>query len=384
MASSVAPKKSTNLNIVKVLILTKYGRLGASSRLRFLQYLPSLKAVNIETTIQPLISDEVLRQRYNKGSYDFFLLLKCYFNRCLAMIKRNRFDVLWIEKEALPWAPFWFESLLLRGVPYVLDYDDAVFHTYDLHRIRVLRWVYGTRLDYLMAGSALVVAGNQYLAQRALEASSRKIEVIPTVVDLFRYAMKDYNFNAKRTAGGQFRIVWVGSPSTIHYLELLRGPLQKLAETYSFVLRVIGGGTIKINSVEIESLPWSEDTEARYIGECDVGVMPLLSSPWEAGKCGYKLIQYMACGLPVVASKVGANLSIVKQGYNGFLVDTDDEWMSALSSLMEDEGKRIMMGQAGRESVSQRFCIEKTGPKMASLLIEVARPSAGFASNSGK
>src|SRR5690606_16069608 len=112
-------------------------------------------------------------------------------------------------------------------------------------------------------------------------------------------------------------IVWIGSPSTVRYLKNLEQSLQQLAQRISFQLRVIGGGEIVIPGVNIQSIPWSEDTEVANIAGADVGVMPLLDSPWERGKCGYKLIQYMACGLPVVASPIGVNTEIVSPSVNG-------------------------------------------------------------------
>ena len=371
MASSVAPKKSTNLNIVKVLILTKYGRLGASSRLRFLQYLPSLKAVNIETTIQPLISDEVLRQRYNKGSYDFFLLLKCYFNRCLAMIKRNRFDVLWIEKEALPWTPACMELFLLRESIYALDFDDAIFHNYDLHQSAMVRFFLGKRVDKLINKSNLIIAGNEYLAQHAVTAGANWVQIIPTVIDLARYSSKN-NYNIERNAN-VLRVVWIGSPSTMSYLKLLEKPLQRLASIIPFNLRVIGGDSLAMQDVNIEIHPWSESTESEAIAECDVGIMPLLNTPWEQGKCAYKLIQYMACGLPTVASPVGANTSVIVDGVTGFLADTDDAWVDKLELLLSDAALRKKMGDAGRERVKAHYCLQQTAPILIDLLLKLGK-----------
>ena len=118
---------------IRVLALTKYARLGASSRLRTLQYLPLLEKEGIEVTVQPLLSDEMLHLRYQQGSYGIAALFVAYAARCRNLLLRRQFDVVWIEKEALPWWPLWAERCLLHGVPYVLDYDDAIFHNYDQH-----------------------------------------------------------------------------------------------------------------------------------------------------------------------------------------------------------------------------------------------------------
>ena len=113
---------------------------------------------------------------------------------------------------------------------------------------------------------------------------------------------------------------------------------------------------------------WTEASVVASIAACDIGIMPLLNSPWEQGKCGYKLIQYMACNLPVVASKVGANVDIVRNGENGFLAETEQEWVMALDRLLTDSDLCSKMGSAGRQRVEADYCIQKTGPKLAQLL----------------
>ena len=364
------------LNAIKVLALTKYGRLGASSRMRSLQYAPWFRQAGLEVTAQSLISDELLAARYQHGNYGFSLL-RAYADRLRALMARQQFDLVWIEKEALPWWPLWLELALLRGVPYVLDYDDAIFHNYDQHPNSWVRSVFGRRLDGLMARAALVVGGNNYLAQRARDSGARWVEVLPTVIDLTRYPSKPPDSTTAHmplmATVGLPRIVWIGSPSTVRYLQLIREPLQALAARQPFVLRVIGGGAVDLPGVQVEVLPWAEATEVESISDCQVGVMPLLDSLWERGKCGYKLIQYMACGLPVVASGVGVNPEIVRNGENGFLADTPPEWVNALGNLLSDSALRMQMGAMGRQQVENEYCLQKTGPRMAQLLRSVSR-----------
>lgn len=349
---------------MRVLVLSRYGRLGASSRLRFLQFLPWLEQAGMECTVVPLMDDVQLQARYQKGGYQFFDLLQSYWRRICILMQCHHFDVVWIEKEALPWLPAWVEYRLLRGVPYVLDYDDAIFHNYDQHSSVWARRFLGRRIDRLMAGACLVVAGNAYLAQRALDAGAPWVEIIPTVIDLDRYEAK----LALASAGEPLRIVWIGSPSTVRYLVLLREPLAALSRRFDFKLRVIGGSAIDLSGVDVEFVQWTEATEVASIQTCDIGVMPLLNSHWERGKCGYKLIQYMACGLPVVASPVGVNGEIVRVGENGFLVDTASEWVDALGRLLSDAALRQQMGKAGRKRVEAAYCIQQVVPRLAALL----------------
>ncbi len=353
---------------LRVLELTKYGRLGASSRMRSWQYLPWLQQAGFELRTEPLFSDEMLKARYESGGYRFKRIVRAYFERCRLLVRRGNFDVVWIEKEALPWWPRWIESVLLRGVPYVLDYDDAIFHNYDQHRRSWIRRIYGRRLDGLMREASLVVAGNSYLAQRARDAGAARVEIIPTVVDLERYPVEKTTAISKIGDKRLLRIVWIGSPSTVTYLDMLREPLQVLSKRRDFVLRVIGGGNFDIPGVRVEVVPWSEATEVESISECDIGVMPLLDSKWERGKCGYKIIQYMACGLPVIVSNVGVNPEIVNQGENGILVSSSDEWVAALEKLISEPNVRAKMGVAGRERVENEYCLQQTAPRLIRLL----------------
>ncbi len=129
---------------------------------------------------------------------------------------------------------------------------------------------------------------------------------------------------------------------------------------------------VLIDSLVLKSSYLTEETEVESISECDVGLMPLFDSPWERGKCGYKLIQYMACGLPVVASDVGVNSEIVQDEVNGFLARSSEDWVNSLERLLTDTEMRKRMGKAGRQRVEEEYCIQKTAPKLAGWLKQVA------------
>jgi glycosyltransferase involved in cell wall biosynthesis/SAM-dependent methyltransferase len=350
---------------VKILFLTRFGVQGASSRMRIVQYLPGFESTAIESVVSPLFDDAMLLRKYQHGGYSLRKLLAAYGRRVRALIGQHQFDLVWIEKEALPWFPAWLERWLLSRTPYVMDFDDAIFHSYDLHHFTWVRRVYGRRIDRLMEGARLVITGNRYLADRAVAAGTRQIEMIPTVVDLARYQAKQaYSIVSKPC------IVWIGSPSTVQYLLELAEPLGALAKRQPFTLRVIGGGSITMPGVDIEVLAWTADMEAAAIAECDVGIMPLRDTPWEQGKCAYKLIQYMACGLPTVASPIGANLEVVIEGETGFFADTASAWVEKMELLLCDAALRQRLGHGGRVRVDAEYCLQRTTPRLARLLTE--------------
>ena len=354
------------MQTIKVLALTRYGTLGASSRMRLYQYIPFLNQEGIELEVQSFFSDGNLRNKYSNGKYKFTELLDNYSSRIITLYKAKKFDLLFIEKEALPWLPSSFELKLLKEIPYVLDYDDAWFHNYDMHRFKLIRRLLGNRLDKLMANATLVIGGNQYLAQRAKSANANWVEVLPTVINLQRYPQIELKNKQLIPT-----VVWIGSPSTVKYLETIEKSLKQLAKKVEFKLRVIGA-EFNLPELIVEFMSWTEATEVENIASADIGIMPLVDSPWEQGKCGYKLIQYMACGLPVVASPIGVNNDIVEDGINGYLADNELLWFERLEILLLDSDLRKEMGLKGREKVEQNYTLQVTAPKLAIWLKEAA------------
>lgn len=352
---------------MKVLYLARYGRLGASSRVRGYQYLPYLREAGLDITVAPLLPDSYLTALYAGRRPDLIVILAAYARRIGTLLQRQRFDVLWLEYEAFPWLPAWLEALVLAGnTPYVVDYDDAIFHRYDQHSNQwVRRWL-GNKIDRVMRRAAVVTCGNEYLAARARQAGARRVEILPTVVDLTRYYRCDRPREQSRNSVPV--IGWVGSPATSHYLEQIRQPLMEVCRGGKARIHLVGARDPLWSDVPYEVLPWSEDSEAAMLDTLDIGIMPLHDTPWERGKCGYKLIQYMACGKPVVGSPVGVNRQIVSHGVNGYLAESTAQWGDALSRLLGDADLRLRMGAAGRALVEQSYSVQVTAPRLAALL----------------
>ena len=348
---------------IRLLILSRYDSLGASSRLRVLQYIPYLREAGIYVDISALFSNTMLKRRYIKRNYRLQDLLGSYWRRFLALLQVKNYDLVLIEKEAFPWLPHWIESFLLRKSSYVLDFDDAQFHRYDDHYSSLIRYFYSTKIDRLIAQSHLIIAGNKYISAHCKSASARWIEIIPTVVDLDRYVPKQIYSGHK-----VLKIVWIGTPETVKFLNFLSRPLAELAKRYSFTLRVIGAGKITMPGVPVELLPWSADTEGSMISNCDIGIMPLPDTPWERGKCAYKLIQYMACGLPVVASPVGANCDVVINDKTGLFATSDVEWIEKLEQLLSNPELRQRLGKSGRLRVESNYCLRETALRLMTLI----------------
>lgn len=348
---------------MKILMLTRYGLPGASSRLRAYQYLPYLRSQGLQITVFPFFADSYQEDLYVGRSPRLGRVAAAYLLRLFHLLHAPAFDLIWVEYELFPWLPALGERLLagLR-MPYVVDYDDAIYHRYELHRKSVVRLFLGRKIDEVMKRAAVVVVGNDYLGDRARAAGARRVEFLPTVVDIDRYAVTAGGGGAGLTVG------WIGSPGTVGYLSLIKPALTDLLNAGRARLVIVGARDVPFAGTGVEAHPWSEATEVDDIAGFDVGIMPLPDEPWERGKCGYKLIQYMACARPVIASPVGVNRQLVEQGVNGFLARTDHEWRSAFHELMSDPALRIRLGQAGRRKVEAQYNTRVTAPRLAAIL----------------
>lgn len=350
---------------LRVLALTRYDRIGASSRVRFYQFVPYLSSAGIELVVSPLLGSTYIQKRYSRQNVGFLYLLVSYVKRFFVLLHSRNYDFLWIEKELFPDVPGFVEKLLsFFNVKYVVDYDDAIFHNYDLNQ-RLWRRLMANKIDQIMLDAALVVCGNSYLGKRAESAGARSIIVLPTVIDLDRYSV------LRRRRSGPIVIGWIGSSATVKYLIDIFPALKALSEVLPFKLRVLGA-QISEPGLHIDCLPWSESDEVKQIQGFDIGIMPLKDSPWEKGKCGYKLIQYMACGLPVVASPVGVNQEIVANGVNGYLASNSDDWFGALYGLATNQALCNQFGDSGRVLVETRYCLQVIAPVLSDLFINLS------------
>lgn len=353
---------------MKVLLLSRYASLGASSRVRFFQYLPYLAEHGIEVEVSPLLSDGYLRALY-RGERNWREILSGYLGRFAVLPRAHRFDAVIVEKEVFPFFPGIFERLFdFLDVPFLADYDDAWFHRYDNHSNILVRTVLGRKIDGVMRHASVVTAGNDYLAERARLAGARCIVIIPTVVDTDRYRPVERKPNAELVVG------WMGTPKTSHYLRPLLPVFDLLKRKFPVRFFAVGARTEDFAGTVVETMPWSEANEVAMIGNFDVGIMPLDDTPWEEGKCGYKLIQYLACGVPVVASPVGVNCQIVKQGINGFLAKTAEEWEGYLAEMLRLGSEyRREMGLNGREDVIRHYSLHAQAPRFLETIKRMAR-----------
>jgi glycosyltransferase involved in cell wall biosynthesis len=352
--------------MIKVLGLALYGPLAASTRYRMGQYAPGLRDHGIELSIRHLLDDGYLRRRFAGATPDLLPMLRSGARRLSDLAGQRGYDALMLYSELFPLLPGWLETALLRR-PYVYDFDDAFYLKYRDGRMGFLGPVLGGKFERVMRGAAAITAGNRVLAAHA-RASNPATTLLPTAVDTDRYVPGAHAPTRELTIG------WIGSPSTAPYLSLLAGPLEALGREGPVRLVVVGGAAPEVPGIAVESVAWSEATEVAQINRFDIGVMPLTDDPWARGKCAFKLIQYMACGVPVVASPVGANVDVVGVDC-GLLAADADAWVTALRALRDDGQLRRTLGERGRARIEQDYSLRRNLPILADVLRGVAEGS---------
>jgi glycosyltransferase involved in cell wall biosynthesis len=350
---------------MKVLCLTKYDRLGSSSRLRFFQYFDVLKCADISIDVKPLLSNRYVSKLYS-GKKSIVEVVKGYLGRIMLFSQFKFYDVVWFEKEFFPWLPAWIELFFIpKRAKLVVDYDDAIFHQYDQHKHNLIRWLLGDKISSVMRRADVVICGNDYLAIHALKAGAKNVVVIPTVVDTGRY------ISSTKLKGEPLIIGWIGSPSTAHFLIRIGQALKEVINCRNVQIVAVGANAQQLVGLPITSVTWTEQSEVEEIQKFGIGIMPLEDKPFERGKCGYKLIQCMACGVPVVASPVGVNADIVRDSIDGFLASHEQDWISVLIKLIDSAELRKKMGESCRERVIDKYSLNITAIKIRDILLEL-------------
>ena len=349
--------------MIRVLGLSLYGPQAASHRVRLSQFQHGLAATGIDLHIQSLLGNDYLQQMFAGRRPSSRVLLQSVSKRLAYLTQASDYDLTILYAELIPLLPAWAEQFFLRN-PFIYDFDDAFYLKYRTGRLGRLAPLLGQKIDRLLASAAAVTAGNDTLATYA-RCFNSNVVVLPSVVDTSHYKPQA-TFSFPRLSL-PFTVGWVGSPSTAPYLRLLVEPLQALGRERSVRFVVVGAPAPSIPGVEVIEEPWSEQREVALIQSFDVGVMPLPDTEWCRGKCAYKLIQCMACSIPVIASPVGANVQAVPASC-GMLADSPDAWFAALRTLAANFELRQAMGKAARQWVQTSYSLNSALPRFSKLI----------------
>jgi glycosyltransferase involved in cell wall biosynthesis len=262
----------------------------------------------------------------------------------------------------------WQLSLLRRAARrLIFDFDDAVFlrDSYaarGLHSARRVR-----RFAAVMRASDLVIAGNGFLAERANLFAPGRVQIVPTCVEPAHYPQVNH------PATACVQLVWIGSGSTLQGLQSIKPILEELGRQLPCLqLKLICDRFFELQHLPILPCRWSEEREAEELAGADIGISWIPDDAWSRGKCGLKVLQYMAAGLPVIANPVGVQGEMVRHGETGFLAATASEWCAAVARLAEDPALRRQMGAAGRQRVEHDYSVARAAAAWIQMLEPVA------------
>src|ERR1043165_1545078 len=363
---------------MRVLALASYPVEAAATRFRLEQFVKPLAARGIELNIRPFMETELFRSLYRHQSLaaNAVGLLKATLKRLTDLPAIRKADVVLIQREAMIMGPpvlEWAAKRIFRR-PIVLDLDDATYVAYTSPTYgalgKSLKWF--SKTDDLIRWADVVMCGNRGIADYVTSQGS-KARLLPTVVDpnVFR---PQANRNSPPVIG------WIGTHSTFPYLKTIFPVLTSLAQRFEFRLRVVGAGCdVTVPGVEVENLTWELDRELQDFQSIDIGVYPIDASlyggGWAQGKSGFKAIQYLAVGVPYVATPVGGSAEIGEDGVTHFFASSPDEWHRTLGILLSDKNKRLEMGRRGRAHALEHYSLEARADVLAAALTECAQHS---------
>jgi glycosyltransferase involved in cell wall biosynthesis len=335
---AVCDNKREYNGAMKVLFFVR-GADEVSVRFRVHQYLPHLgrrgvaaKVIELRTT-----SAERWRSVRSARAFDAVVVHRAFLNPIeLALLRRC----------ARRW---------------LYDFDDAILFRDSAGR-RFGSWQRRLRFARMVRHADAVTAGSRYLADWAARYN-RRVTVLPTGVDPAEYRPTAV-IPASRPVIG-----WIGTRINLMYLHAVVPALQRVARQRPDVtLKVVSDGTFEVPGVTVVNQPWTRAGEAEELAGFTAGIMPLPDDPWTRGKCGVKILQYLAAGVPVVCSPVGANRDIVAHGHNGYFATSEEQWVARLDELLVDAGLRARFAQAGRETIAARYSVATLADRLVAVL----------------
>lgn len=353
---------------MKVIFIVPYPIEGASSRLRVWQYLKHLEGLGVRCSFRPFMSSAFYEIVYQPGrfwlkTYHFILSA---FNRLLDLPIIKKHDLVFVHREALPFGPPIFEWIVTKILrkPLVYDFDDAIFLKTKSKYNNLIQFLKNPqKASKIIQMSTHVIVGNKYLKEYALKFN-HNVSIIVTPVDT-----QTVTFRKKQTGKNNVVIGWIGSHSTSTFLLPLKNVFERLQAKHPYlILRFIGANDLLGKIMGAQFYEWKLEKEVQDLNTFDIGIMPLPNDQWSRGKCGFKILQYMGVGIPVVCSSVGVNNDILQEGENGFFAGSQEEWFRKLSALIEDPEMRLRMGLKGREIVENQYSLKVCLPSFYEVL----------------
>lgn len=316
---------------MKILFFPKYNKLGPSSRYRIYQYLNSYEKAGFKIDVAPLFGTHFFT---NNKIVKIVYTLYYYWRRSFKLLQVYKYDLIYIEYELFPYFPSIFERLFKKlKIKYIVDYDDAIFHNYNKSGNFFMKLFLSGKIDNVIKNADYIVSGSPYLTNYISKLNVNFIE-IPTSVSEEKYVQK-----SKRDSNAVFTIGWIGSRTTsVNVLKLIP-VFEELSKKIKFQLNLIGFDKNeygKLTHLKVNFIEWNSKTEIEEINKFDVGIMPLDDTPFNRGKCGFKLVQYMGCSLPTISTPLEANVKINRNKKNLLAVSKQD-WIDAFEKVYNNQ-----------------------------------------------
>lgn len=361
---------------MRVLGLCSYPIEAAATRYRLAQFVEPLAKKGINLEISSFLDREQFALLYQNQSLPekISTIAKPFFKRLSEISWIRRYDLIFVQREAMFFGPAFFEwiSQKFGNAPMILDLDDATYVSYvspTYGKIGSFFKFFG-KTDNLIERADAVVCGNRFIAEY-VEKKGTKTVIIPTVADTEKFSpIKKQNLVPV--------LGWIGTHSTFPLLKSIFPVLQKLAEKYEFVLKIVGAGTekIELEGVKIENLKWNLEREVADFQSLDIGLYPVTvsgaaSDEWILGKSGFKAIQYLAVGVPFVVTPIGVCAEIGEANVSHFNAESEKDWYNSLDKLLADKNLREEMGNNGRRFALRDFTVGKQCEKLENILKEV-------------
>ena len=339
-----------------------------SQRFRFEQYFDALLQSKHSINTQSFWGDYYWKVLYGKGNtfQKAYGLLLGFGRRLKILPQVPAYDVIFIHRELTPLGPPVFEWVITKifRKKVIFDFDDAIWLPNTSKSNTVAAWLkWHGKTASISRWAWKVSAGNEFLATYARKYNQQVI-VNPTTIDTARHTAAA---GAKSSVKQPLVIGWTGSHSTLPYLDFLWPVLEELHTKIPFHFRVIANQPPAVNYSWLSFVPWKKETEIEDLADLDIGVMPLTDDEWSRGKCGFKALQYMALGIPTVASAVGVNTTIIRHRENGLLCSSKQEWLSALETLLRNEKLRKRLGDEGMIAVREEYSITANTSRFLAL-----------------
>ncbi len=347
--------------MMKILFLPKYNELGPSSRYRIYQYLDSYIKEGIKVKVAPLFGSHFFT---NSKTVKIGCTVYYYLRRAFKLLQVYKYDLIYIEYELFPYFPSIFEKLFkILKIKYIVDYDDAIFHNYDSSPNFLIKLFLSNKIDNVIKNANYVVSGSPYLTKYICQLNANCIE-IPTSVREEVYRQKK-----KKENNAVFTIGWIGSRTTsVNVLKLIRA-FEELSQKIKFQLNLVGfdkNESNKLAHLNVNFIDWDSKTEIEEINKFDVGIMPLDNTPFNQGKCGFKLVQYMGCSLPTIATPLEANVKINRNKKNLFAISNDD-WVIAFEKVYSNQDYFREIGQQNYFDFANYYTIESNSGRYLSV-----------------